>query len=289
MVLFIAPVFWRPRFEPGAYRGPQATPPFGGLGVVNRRVKWEIYPSRVVATPLAKLPKTYQNSILPKNIVFILKQSPTQTDRYRGYLVAVPTTGLSQFQGYWCQSVRDLSRSAPRTTRAWLSGTAVGAHQRHGFPSTSCAVETCLAPMSKPSLPSAATSFAATGKARSNFSTARSVTRSAVCAQRSARPPNTSTQSSPRLRTTSRRKTAFLLCASISVSPSWGANSFIGMPGKPAPEPTSASVEAAAPSRPHSKMRAANSDSPKCRVTIFSGSRTAVRFTREFQRSNRSR
>src|ERR1019366_5762095 len=98
MVLFIAPVFWRPRFEPGAYRGPQATPPFGGLGVVKRRVKWEIYPSRVVATPLAKLPKTYQSSILPKNIIFILKQSPTQTDRYSGYLVAVPTTRLSQFQ-----------------------------------------------------------------------------------------------------------------------------------------------------------------------------------------------
>ena len=43
MVSFIAPVFWRPRFESGAYRGPRATPSLGWLGWVKSRINWEIY------------------------------------------------------------------------------------------------------------------------------------------------------------------------------------------------------------------------------------------------------
>src|ERR1022692_4307346 len=100
-----------------------------------------------------KLSRWNQNSIRLKNIVFILKQFPTHASRWSCYLITVPTARSSQFQGYWCQSIRDPFRSARRTTRAWLSGTPTGSHQRHCFPSTSCAVKTCLAPMSKPSLP----------------------------------------------------------------------------------------------------------------------------------------
>src|ERR1035441_10799658 len=46
MVSFIAPVFWRPRFESGAHRGPRATPSLGWLGWVKSRINWEIYCER---------------------------------------------------------------------------------------------------------------------------------------------------------------------------------------------------------------------------------------------------
>src|SRR5580700_9572187 len=69
-----------------------------------------------------------------------------------------------------------------------------------------------------------------------------------------------------------------------------GAQSFIGMPGKPAPEPRSASSKALtaegaeyAEATRGNKWRAANRDSPKWRVTISSSLRIAVRLMRAFQ------
>src|SRR5579871_3789743 len=62
----------------------------------------------------------------------------------------------------------------------------------------------------------------------------------------------------------------------------------MGIPGNPAPDPTSATdgpfpTEDPGEHRGNS-WRAANRLSPKWRVTICSGSRIAVRFTRAFQR-----
>src|SRR5713226_4882805 len=77
----------------------------------------------------------------------------------------------------------------------------------------------------------------------------------------------------------------------------------MGRPGKPAPEPTSITCGTLAAGRwllgsawtaegscprvvraEGKRWRAANRDSPKWRVTIWSGSRTAVRLMRAFQR-----
>src|SRR5579862_534862 len=102
-----------------------------------------------------------------------------------------------------------------------------------------------------------------------------------------------------RARITSRRKATFLWFDSIRVIGLWGDQILMGRPGNPAPEPRSTirgtvaadcgpEEEAGDAPGSGSRWRAAKSDSPKWRVTICSGSRIAVRFTRLFQRSNRS-
>src|SRR5579863_5963803 len=99
-----------------------------------------------------------------------------------------------------------------------------------------------------------------------------------------------------RARATSRRKVAFLWLDSISVRAMWGAQSLIGTPGKPAPDPRSATFggfrgegtnehgERDIAPACGNRWRAAKRDSPKWRVTISSGSRIPVRLMREFQR-----
>src|SRR5450631_363688 len=84
----------------------------------------------------------------------------------------------------------------------------------------------------------------------------------------------------------------------MSVSLTDGAQILMGRPGKPAPEPTSMTWGwAPADLGPRFKAevppldsghrwRAARMDSPKWRVTISSGSRTAVRLMRAFQRNS---
>src|SRR5580704_501674 len=104
-----------------------------------------------------------------------------------------------------------------------------------------------------------------------------------------------------RLRASWRRKATFLWFDSIRVRWSRGAQSLMGTPGKPAPEPMSMreagwalwlrsgqAREVPVPTRSGKRWRAANRDSPKWRVTIASGWRTEVRLMRAFQRSNRS-
>src|ERR1700675_238592 len=90
----------------------------------------------------------------------------------------------------------------------------------------------------------------------------------------------------------------------------WGAQIFMGRPGKPAPDPKSTrkpvagkgelagtepkgETPAAAPAPvlpglAGRRWRAAKKDSPKWRVMISCGVRMAVRFTRAFQRIRRS-
>jgi len=121
-------------------------------------------------------------------------------------------------------------------------------------------------------------------------------------------------------RITSRRKAAFLWFDSIRVSEMAGDQIFSGRPGKPAPEPMSITrtsplsamdvegrgdrswscTRESPPFENHegwgtlevmeegNRWRAKKKDSPKWRVTICCGSRTAVRLMRAFQRSNRS-
>src|ERR1700730_6932572 len=78
-----------------------------------------------------------------------------------------------------------------------------------------------------------------------------------------------------------------------------GAQSLMGSPGKPAPEPrsatraklltmegTEASLRAGTEEALGNKWQAANRLSPKWRVTISSGSRMEVRLMRAFQRTS---
>src|SRR4051812_24624770 len=133
--------------------------------------------------------------------------------------------------------------------------------------------------MSNASRPPGRTRRAAAGSTSSDFSTARSVTRSAFSVSVSARAATTFTLPKASARATSFRNVAFFDCASTRVSRIRGAKSLSGIPGKPAPEPTSITSSAESGC---SSVRAANSDSPKWRSTISCGSRTAVRLVRSF-------
>jgi len=146
--------------------------------------------------------------------------------------------------------------------------------------------------------------LAATGRTLGRRSTARRVTTSKVDRGRvSARTFCILMSVNVRVRASSRRKADFFWLDSIKVREMVGAQSFIGMPGKPAPEPRSATSKAFTAEDPSAslragaegaeetrgnKWRAANRDSPKWRVTISSGSRMAVRLMREFQRRSTS-
>lgn len=143
------------------------------------------------------------------------------------------------------------------------------------------------------------------GSARFSRSTARMVTTSKVeGGSVSARPLYILTSVNVRARVTSRRNTAFFWWDSIRVRTISGAQSFIGSPGKPAPEPKSATLvllvrRSVAGTKPFTtegtgdteetlgkRWRATNRDSPKWRGTISSGSRIAVRLMRAFQRTS---
>src|SRR6185437_1601644 len=87
-------------------------------------------------------------------------------------------------------------------------------------------------------------------------------------------------------RITSFRKVALRWLDSTSVSSSFGDHSFSGNPGKPAPDPTS--ITDSCESRVGKSCLAANSDSPKCLVTISSGSLIDVRLSLAFHLRSRS-
>ncbi len=89
-----------------------------------------------------------------------------------------------------------------------------------------------------------ATRLEAMGRMFSKRSTARSVTTSKRVWLRevSARTFSISTSVNVRARLTSRRNAAFLWFDSMSVREICGAQSFMGRPGKPAPEPRSATL-----------------------------------------------
>src|SRR5581483_4662969 len=105
-------------------------------------------------------------------------------------------------------------------------------------------------------------------------------------AKSSARPRNTSTPFNVKARITSRRNAAFLWLASIKITESSGTQILMGSPGNPAPEPTSTSCRRGTGEDGRKRRCAAKRDSPKCRVTTLSGSRTAVKLNLRFQRSN---
>jgi hypothetical protein len=149
---------------------------------------------------------------------------------------------------------------------------------------------------------------AATGRISARRSTARRVTTSKVHGGRVwARTFCILMSVNVRARATSRRKVAFFWFDSIRVREIFGAQSFMGMPGKPAPEPRSATRASAFGLRASggskaftaegaedaeellgNRWRAAKRLSPKWRVTISSSLRMAVRLMREFQWSSRS-
>ena len=159
--------------------------------------------------------------------------------------------------------------------------------------------------------PPGARRAAAVGRIAVKRSTARRVTTSNkvgwLAGNCSARAGTTLMFVNVRARMTSRRKVAFLWLDSISVTAISGAQSFMGMPGKPAPDPRSATViwslvvrrwslaestsksfnaenaEIAEEGRGN-RCWAAKRLSPKWRVTISSSSWIAVRLMRAFQR-----
>src|SRR5580658_1146290 len=90
--------------------------------------------------------------------------------------------------------------------------------------------------------PVGATNDAAVGRMASKRSTARRVTTWKVVERVSARAFCILTLVNVRARVTSRRKAAFLWLDSTRVREICGAQSFMGRPGNPAPEPTSARV-----------------------------------------------
>ena len=90
-----------------------------------------------------------------------------------------------------------------------------------------------------------------------------------------------------RVRMTSRRNVAFFPWDSPRVTFSSGRRSWIGSPGKPAPEPKSSNVVAGV--RSGARWMPAKRLSPKWRRTISSGSRMAVRLVRAFHLRRRSR
>jgi hypothetical protein len=151
--------------------------------------------------------------------------------------------------------------------------------------------EACDWPINKARRPGVRSNRAAANKAVSKRSTARRVTIGAEEAGKSwARPVNTSMCVNLRARITSRRKVAFLCLDSMRVTDNFEAQILMGSPGKPAPEPRSSkrapSESPGARGGERERFCAAKMDSPKCRVTICSGSRTAVRFSFRFQRSS---
>src|SRR5208282_6251514 len=121
-------------------------------------------------------------------------------------------------------------------------GTGVGSDQvkagteaRAGF--------SWVEPIRRARRPPGATRLVAVGRMVAKRSTARRVTTSKVIPGRdSARVVCILTFVNVRARVTSRRKVDFFWLDSISVREIWGAQSFMGMPGNPAPEPMSARV-----------------------------------------------
>jgi len=153
----------------------------------------------------------------------------------------------------------------------------------------------CERPIRRARRPPGFSRLAATGSISTKCSTARRVTMSKLDGGRvSARVFCILTSVNVRERAVSRRKAAFLWLDSMSVRAMFGTQSLMGIPGKPAPEPRSATVTRLATSKALNteyteeaqgkRWRAAKRDSPKWRVTIFSGSRMAVRLMRAFQR-----
>ena len=112
--------------------------------------------------------------------------------------------------------------------------------------------------ISKAKRAAGARSLAACGSVSAKRSTARRVTRSNLCATCSARTLSILTSVNVRERATSRRNVAFLWFDSISVRAMSGAQSFMGTPGKPAPEPMSATrgVGICSAERPRTSVRA---------------------------------
>ncbi len=178
--------------------------------------------------------------------------------------------------------------------------------------------------MSRASRPPGASRLAATGRTVGKRSTARRVMRLNLAGglaadSCSARRSNTLMFVNVRARTTSRRNVDFLWLDSISVRSIAGAQSLMGIPGKPAPEPRSATrmrssvvgrwslaeskffntgdTEDAPTSKSFNAENAEDAEegrgntccaakrlSPKWRVTISSSLRMAVRLMRAFQR-----
>src|SRR5246500_2529784 len=104
--------------------------------------------------------------------------------------------------------------------------------------------------------PLGATRLAATGKIDSKRSTARRVTTAKDARARdSARAVRILTSVNVRARATSLRNVAFFWFDSIKVNEISGAQSLMGMPGNPAPEPTSASSKTFAPEGAEGKKR----------------------------------
>ena len=103
----------------------------------------------------------------------------------------------------------------------------------------------CARPTRSAKRPPFVTKAAAVGRIDSNRSTARRVTTSKfIPARDSARVFCILMFVNVRARVTSRRNAAFFWLDSIRVKEISGAQSFIGMPGKPAPEPRSATLTA---------------------------------------------
>ena len=164
----------------------------------------------------------------------------------------------------------------------------------------------CEELISRARRPPGARRVAAVGRMSVKRSTALRVTTSKragwLVMSCSARAENTLMSVNVRARITSRRKVTFLWLDSISVREISGAQSFIGMPGKPAPEPMSATRGAGFGLRASgsksfntedagdteegrgNRCWAAKRDSPKWRVTISSSLWMAVRLMRAFQR-----
>ncbi len=133
------------------------------------------------------------------------------------------------------------------------------------------------------SRPPGLVSLEAAATACSMRSTARRVTQS-NCSSRFSALPASTRASSWRLRTTSRRKAAFLFCDSAKVTLISGRQIAIGTPGNPAPLPKSRTVAI-----PTGKAWAPAIDSTKWRLIIPPASRIAVRFILAFHRRIRSR
>lgn len=192
----------------------------------------------------------------------------------------------------WPETALEVPRQYPpptglvpdRSTREFPPGTATGESQVSAR--ANCfAFGTCAVPIISASLPPGLTRLRAIGNELSNRSTARMVTSSATPENASARAPKTLTFLNCNAETTSFRNAAFFACDSISVTRAPGACIASGIPGNPAPEPRSIAVPAQSAV---TRCEAAKKDSPKCRVTISSGSRTAVRFILRFHFRRRS-
>src|SRR5208282_1194717 len=127
-----------------------------------------------------------------------------------------------------------------RRTRDWDCGMGMGASQvRVGR--VERVEATWVEEIRRARRPWGARRLAATGRTSGRRSTARRVTVSKVCGGRVwARAFCILMFVNVRARATSRRKVDFFWLDSINVRDISGAQSFMGMPGKPAPEPRSA-------------------------------------------------